>query len=191
MAELVEIAEPIVLIGPMKAGKTTIGKLLAERLSCSFVSLDRLEQTYTQANGFDEETAAELRRMAGGWARYSYRRQFFAEAIVQFLAEHDSGVLELGGGHPILPDAEQQTRVAHALAPLRYVVLLLPSMDRLESLSVLKSRQKPEHLLESDWNEEFLKDDRFVRLAKHIIYTAGKSPEETCEEIITWIVRQG
>ena len=39
--------EPIILIGPLKAGKTTIGTRLAARLDCSFVSLDRLEKQYT------------------------------------------------------------------------------------------------------------------------------------------------
>jgi shikimate kinase len=189
MTQPVATTESIILIGPMKAGKTTVGKQLAQMLSCSFVSLDRLERTYTEACGFDAALAADLSQKSGAWAGYSYRRQFFAEAVARFLTEYTNGVLELGGGHPIAPDAEQQSRIEEALQPHRNVVLLLPSRDKEESLATLRSRQKPEHLGEGDWNEAFLKGDQFVRLAKYTVYTAGKSPTATCEEIIKWVMR--
>lgn len=176
--------EAIILIGPMKAGKTTVAKLLAERLNRPFISLDRLERKYTAAVGFDEETAAMIQSREGDWAWCSYRRQFFADAVVRFLTEHLIGVLELGGGHPIAPDDEQQTRIAQALAPFPHVILLLPMPDRAEALQILRERQKPEHVVEGDWNEEFLRDDTFVRLAKHVVYTVDKSPVEICDEII-------
>lgn len=177
----------VILIGPLKAGKTTVGRLLAERLGRPFISLDQLERKYTAALGFDAETAAAIRRREGALAGYNYRRQFFAEAVARFLAEHPTGVLELGGGHPIVPDETQQTRIAQALAPFPHVILLLPTADLAESLRILRGRQKPERLVEGDLNEEFLRDDRFMRLAKHVVYTAGKSPVEVCEEIAAWL----
>jgi hypothetical protein len=63
------------------------------------------------------------------------------------------------------------------------VVLLLPTADLRESLTILKGRQKPERL-HPDLNEELLADDRFLRLAKHVIYTQGKSPSESCAELL-------
>src|SRR6266436_1856169 len=122
MAQQTAKNDPIILIGPMKAGKTTVGSLLAERLHCPFISLDCLERHYTEALGFDARLAYTLQATQGEWAGYSYRRQFFAEAVRQFLAEHASGVLELGGGHPILADETQQLCVERALAPFRHVV---------------------------------------------------------------------
>ena len=181
--------EPIILIGPMKAGKTTVGRLLAAWLHRSFSSLDRVERHYTEAFGFDAHLADTIQRTQGDWAWYSYRRQFFAEAVVQFLAEHASGVLELGGGHPILANEIHQARVDHALAPFQHVVLLLPTPDIEASLRILKARQKPAHL-NPDWNEAFLHDDRYFRLAKHVIYTEGQTPEATCQEILARMERQ-
>ena len=177
-------SEPIILIGPLKVGKTTIGKLLAKRLSCSYVSLDNLERSYTETVGFDGDIAATIQAHQGDLAWYTYRRQFFDEAVVQFLAEHNSGVLELGGGHPILPNEEKQSRVNRALEPFGKVILLLPTSDIQESLHILKSRQKAEYL-NPDLNEEFLKDNRFLELAKFTFYTEGKSPDETCDDIIS------
>ena len=160
MTQTVANQEPIILIGPMKAGKTTVGTRLAAQLECSFASLDRLERYYAEALGFDALLADTIQAAQGDWAWYTYRRQFFAEAVVRFLADHASGVLELGGGHPILADEAQQTRVDRALAPFRHVVLLLPTPDIDASLGILKGRQKPTYR-DDDWNEKFLQDDRY------------------------------
>ena len=177
------VNEPIILMGPMKVGKTTIGKLLAERINCSFTSLDRLERSYIQADGFDPESAVLIQSQQGDWAWYSYRRQFFAEAITRFLIEHTTGILELGGGHPILPDPEKQAKVAQLLSSRNYVVSFLPTPNLQESLLILKGRQKPERL-HPDLNEDFLKDDRYLRMAKEVLYTKDKSPAECCDELM-------
>ena len=175
--------EPIIMIGPMKAGKTTVGKLLAEQLDLPHISLDRFEKQYTEPVGYDDTLAQKLQAEEGDLAWYSYRRTFFDTAVTSFLAEHTKGVLDLGGGHPILPDAAKQARVNEALAPYRNVVLLLPTADLQESIQILKPRQRPEYL-NPDLNEIFLADHRFVQMAKYVFYTEGKTPEETCIEII-------
>ena len=59
------LSEPIILIGPLKAGKTTVGKALAKRLGCAFSSLDRLERQYTVPAGFDTEKLEYLRETRG------------------------------------------------------------------------------------------------------------------------------
>ncbi len=168
----------------MKAGKTTVGRLLAERLGLPFVSLDACEQRYALAAGFDPVVAASIREREGDWAWYGYRRRYFAAAVVRFLAEHPRGVLELGGGHPILPDPADQTRVERAVGEVTHVVLLLPSADRGESLRVLRRRQRPEHLAEKDWNEVFMADDRYERMATVVVYTAGRTVGETCGVVV-------
>jgi shikimate kinase len=180
---MTQLTEPIILIGPMKAGKTTIGRLLAERLACPFFSLDRLERNYIRPVGFNENLAIEIQQTQGDLAWYTYRRAFFDEAVVRFLAGHPTGILELGGGHPIAPDEAKQQRIHQALAPYRQVVLLLPDPDIQKSLKILNERQKPEHR-NPDFNEIFLADDRFFQLAKLVIYTGSKTPAEICDEIM-------
>jgi hypothetical protein len=48
----------VVLIGPQRAGKSTIGGLLAARLGVPQVSLDMLRSGYYRELGFDEAAAA-------------------------------------------------------------------------------------------------------------------------------------
>lgn len=175
--------EPIILIGPVFAGKSTVGRLLAEALGCLFLSLDKVERPYILAAGYDPDTAQRIREAEGLFADYTYRRQFFDTAVVQFLAEYRSGVLELGGGHPIVPDPAKQERINQALAPFSRVVLLLPLPDAQASIQALRPYQKPEYL-NPDLNEILLADDRFQHLAKFTFYTNNKTPAETCQEIL-------
>ena len=48
----------VILIGPIGVGKTTVGKMLAELLSCPFISLDDKERIYTQKVGYDDRAIA-------------------------------------------------------------------------------------------------------------------------------------
>ena len=103
--------------------------------------------------------------------------------MIRFLAEHPLGVLELGGGHPILPDAQKQTHVDRALAAYRHVFLIMPTQDVAQSIALLKTRQKPERL-DPDLNELFLADDRFFRLARQVFTTDGKAPQALVDEML-------
>jgi hypothetical protein len=181
----VDLTEPnqIILIGPCNAGKSTIGKMLAARLGAPFVSLDSVERKYTVPAGYDPDRAEEIGKSGVPFAGYGCRRMFFDAAVVGFLADYREGVLELGGGHPIIPDPEKQARVTEALRPYNRVVLLLPTPDLRESMAILRARDGvPEG--EPYFNELFLKDDTFLTLARFIVTTHGKTPEETCDEVL-------
>ena len=175
--------ERIVLIGPLKAGKSTVGRRLATELDWPFYSLDRLERSYVEPAGFDPQHAKRLQQETDDWTWYSYRRQFFAAAVSAFLRDHPHGVLELGGGHPIVPDPAHQAEIQAALATCRYVILLIPSDNRLESVRLLNSRLRPEWQAE-DWNRRFLSDNRFWEMATHVVHTAGKLPDETVQDLM-------
>src|SRR3989338_4152167 len=109
--------KPIILIGPIGAGKTTIGKMLAKKLGAPFYSLDEEEKTYTTPVGYDSKHHRRLKKQQGPFPAYEYARGFFDEAVVRFLQAHKNGVFDLGGGHPIVPDPEKQERIKAALKP--------------------------------------------------------------------------
>jgi len=67
----------IVLIGPMRTGKSTLGKLLAQSLNVPRVSLDDICSNYFKEAGFDRETGKQTpsKGRFPGW--YLYYQSFF------------------------------------------------------------------------------------------------------------------
>ena len=176
-------AEPIILIGPIGAGKTTIGKLLAGKLSIPFYSLDEEEKQYTIPLGYSDKQYDLIKEQKGPFPAYEYARGFFDEALIRFLEAHDDGVFDLGGGHPVVQDAQKQQRINALLKPYSNIILLMPMENLDESLTILRKRNEITDEI-PDFNTLYFKDRTFWDLAKFVVYTEGKTPEETCGEVL-------
>ena len=179
----------IILIGPIRTGKSTLGKLLSEKLSRPLLSLDDLRWNYYREIGYDDELAKTIRQQGGFLALVLYWQLFDAHAIERVLAEHQNCILDFGAGAGASESLENQVRVRKALAPYPNVVLILPSIDTEETLQILKARDaNPPTDLKFDFNRHFVERGFYQRLAKHTVYTQGKLPEETRDEILRLVV---
>jgi shikimate kinase len=180
----------IILIGPIGAGKTTIGELLSQRLNRQWVQIDGVRFDYYKEIGYDEGLAQE-KRQSGIAALIAYWKPFEVYAVERILADHQNCVIDFGAGHSVYEDETLLARARQALAPYPHVILLLPSPDPAESLAILTERLRAEDPeLSPDIiqvNELFLRHRSNYDLAKHIVYTKGKLPQETCDEIATWL----
>lgn len=78
-------------------GKTIVGRLLAERLRCSFVDLDE----WTAA-GFSESSVAEIWRVHGERAWRDAESRALARAL-----QPPERIVALGGGTPLIPEAAE------------------------------------------------------------------------------------
>lgn len=180
----------IILIGPTRTGKSTIGKLLSEKLGHPQVSLDNLRREYYREIGYDETLAKTFRQQGGFLALVLYWNLFDAYAIERLLADHHHCVFDFGAGSCVSESQESFVRVQLALAPYPNILLILPSPDLEESLQILRDRDThPPTDLNFDFNRHFLEHDAYYTLAKHIVYTKGKLPEETCDEILSLVIR--
>jgi len=174
----------IILIGPIGAGKSTVGKLLSEKLNLPQVEMDELRTKYYIEIGYDEAVAKSKRETEGFWGMYQYWKPFEAHAVERLLSEHKDCVIDFGAGHSVFEDEKLFDRVQKILAPYKNVFLLLPSPDLDESINILNEREEFLHEMKPNINEHFIKHHSNYDLAKHIIYTKDKTPEETCEEIL-------
>ena len=175
--------QDIVLIGPVRTGKSTLGRLLAEKLGLPQVSLDELRNKYFQEIGFEPLLAQEIRQKGGFLALVFYRELFAAHAVERLLAEHRDCVIDFGAG--IYESDEMFSRVQKELSEYPNVVLVLPSPDIEESVRILAERDaNPPADLTFDLTTRFLKHHTYYDLARITIYTRGRTPEETCQEIL-------
>jgi shikimate kinase len=174
----------IIFIGPIGVGKSTISKMAAERLALPSFSLDE-EEHLAASVGYDVRHYVQIQKEKGLLVAYEYRRSFYDHLVPLFLASHERGVLDFGGGHPIVPDAKKQETIKKALAPYERIFLLMPTPNPEESIRILRSRNKiPDG--GPDFNALYFQSGNrtFWDIAKHVLYTDGKTPEETCEEVL-------
>src|SRR3989442_1807112 len=95
----------VALVGLRGAGKTTIGRALANRLRVPFVELDALVE---KDAGLPLEAIFQLHGEA-------YYRRLAREVLTRFLAETDAAVLATGGG--IVTDPGSSGRLRNAARP--------------------------------------------------------------------------
>lgn len=190
----------VILIGPLAAGKTTVAKLLGVALGMPVVELDDLRWGYYAEIGYDPERAEQLRREGGLSARGAYWKPFEAYGVERLLQDYPAGyVLPLGAGNTVYDDPAHFERVQAALAPYPRVVFLTPSPDAETSLRYLGERFRalvpdcpPDVLAQVDAvNRRFVEHPANARLAKYTVYTAGKTPEQTRDDVLVALNLRG
>lgn len=92
-------------------------------------------------------------------------------------------VVDLGGGHSIGEDEKLFARVKKALSPFPNVILITPSLDLEESIAILNERTGGFVSNGYDFHENLVRSHCNYELAKHTVYTKGRTPEKTVSEI--------
>lgn len=186
----------IILIGPIRTGKSTIAKLLSEKLNLPRFRMDKLRFEYYKETDYNEKLAEQIKNEKGFLALCEYWKPYGIYSIKRVLEDCKKGVIDFGGGLSVYEDVNQLKEVLELLIPYQ-VILLLPSENIAESIEILNSRMEAK-----DYQEHFSKEDidsrkklnhLFVNhqsnqvLAKNTFYTKNKKPEETCNEIINYL----
>ena len=160
----------IFLIGPMGAGKSTIGRQLAGMLKLDFVDSDAEIQRRT---GVDIPTIFEFEGEEG------FRRR--EQAVLDELSEEDHHVLATGGGAVMLPENRR------ILASRGFVVYLSCSVDQ-QFERTARDRNRP--LLQTDDPrgrlEELMevRDPLYRETADLVVSTDKRAASSVAKEIV-------
>lgn len=150
--------------------------------------MDELRWDYYKELGYSKAMERSIAAKEGPDGVQRYWKPFEAHAVQRMLSEYRDCVFDFGAGHSVYEDEVLFEKVRLALEPYENVVLLLPSADLDESVRILSERIRaddpniPEEVLRI--NAGFVKHRSNGLLAKKVVYTEDRTPEETCEEII-------
>lgn len=167
------LPERVVLVGPMGAGKSTIGRMLAKELGYRFLDSDRIIEERCGANIpwiFDVEGEDGFRQRE--------------TAMLDELSQVQGTVLATGGGAVMRPEN-------HALLRKNAVVIYLKTSIEQQVERTRKDRNRP--LLQNDDPEGVLRrlfavrDPLYTRLADIVMFTDRKSPRLVVRQLVNRI----
>ncbi|HKI55193.1 MAG TPA: hypothetical protein VJ987_13780 [Anaerolineales bacterium] len=181
----------IILIGPIGSGKTTIAELLYSRTMLPHRSMDLLRWKYFEEIGYDRHIANEKFHKEGFWGLYRYWKPFEAHAVKRILEDFKECVFDFGGSQTVYEDDNLFEQVRGLMEPYPHIILLMPTPDQDESIQILHARNT--YVSDDQWavNELFVRHHSNYDLAKHIVYTEGKTPEDTSAEVLQWARSNG
>ncbi|WP_369202024.1 shikimate kinase [Streptomyces sp. PU-14G] len=158
----------VVLVGPMGAGKSTVGALLAARLG---VTCRDTDQDIVEAAG---KPISEIFLDEGE----PHFRELERAAVRTALAEH-TGVLALGGG-AVLAD---ETRALLAGQPVAFLEMGVSEavkrvgLDAARPLLMINPRQQWRTLMEE-------RRPLYTEVARVVVSTQDRTPEQVADEIL-------
>jgi shikimate kinase len=181
--------QEIVLIGPVCAGKSTVGDLLGEELATEHVDIDHVSARYYLEAGWSVERFRAIEHRAGLMDAYRDGEQAMVSVLERSLADYRDCIVSLGAAHTHFFDPALMDRAREALAPFGRVVLLLPSPDLARSVSIL--RERCDALGLPSWRdsacdliERWVMDSCNRDLATVTVYTEGRDAAQTRDEVL-------
>lgn len=181
---------PIVFIGPMAAGKSTLSKALATRLGARLVPLDAVRWYYHLEDGYDftaPEPEGGFPEIVRGWEPFSIA------AVERALEDFPGSVFDFGAGHAHFEDPARVDRLEQALSTVAHVVLVLPHAD-LDATEQL-CNQRDQERGGSRWshsrdvmNRTFIHSEVFRRVATHTVFVEGRAAEQVVDELMAQLL---
>jgi len=181
----------ILLVGPIGSGKSTIAELLCARTMLQHCSLDLLRWMYFEEIGYDRSIARTKYAEEGIWGLYRYWKPFEAYAVKRMLEDYRECIYDFGSSQTVYEDDNLFKQVNDLFAPYPFIVLLMPSPDKDESIRILNGRTSHIPDEQRQINEHFVRHHSNYDLAKYSVYTKDKTPEQTCDEVLEWVRSNG
>jgi shikimate kinase len=161
----------VFLIGFMGAGKTTVGRVLAQNLGWKFYDLDHLIESR------EHQSIADIFARAGE----SGFRKIESAMLVELLNRSrcdDGAVIALGGGAFVPAENREALRRAGAIT-----VLLSAPVEELSRRCAIAGEARPLARDQSKFKQLYASREKAYALASFRIETAGKRIHEVAQEI--------
>ena len=175
------MSDQVIILGPLNVGKSTLAKILAQKLDMPRCCLDDIQWAYLAETDFEHEKAKSLIRSDLEEFR-RYTNPYLVSVVQRAIHEHPSHIIDFGAGHTAFDESDHIELIKSILLPVTRVLLLMPSSDIDVCLSSLPGPADGMRM-----NPTFIEHPLKHELANHVIYTLDKNPAEVADEAITWL----
>lgn len=177
--------QTICLIGPMATGKSTIAEELSKIVNLPRVPMDKVRCYYYFKHGYSLETERQLETFE---KKVQYWKPFELISVKEILKDFPNSIIDFGAGLSYYPKKEHLNEIKTFLKEYPNIFLLLPSIDKKESLEICNERLKIRKGSELDKNDinanrDFIYHESNYEICKHIIYTKNREPSDIAIEI--------
>lgn len=161
---------PLILVGPMGAGKSTLGRHLSQVLSWPFYDSDRV---------IEEKTGADIPWIFDVEGESGFRRR--EQEAIDELTQHRSIVLATGGGAVITPENRQMMHERGCVVYLWTPVDVQLARTRNDRNRPLLQTADPQAKLEALFAE---RDPLYRSVAHHVVSTASGNLRKVADEVL-------
>ena len=162
----------IILIGPMGTGKSTVAKLLKNKIEgIDRISLDDRERL---------KILYKNKRKFGNFKNFEF---VLTGTVLSSL--NKPYIIDFGAGHSIYEDEILRSQMKKMCSQFKNIILLLPSKDKAKSREILAERRKIKlgsHKDQDNWH--FITAENNYEIATNILYEENKTPEDISREIM-------
>lgn len=172
----------IIIIGPIGVGKSTVAPEVARRTGKKHIDMDELREEIYALTDFSKKLLKKAYSKGGivGW--HDYQKPFELFAVQTLLEQNTNAVIEFGGGQSVYTDETQAATFLNLIKDEPFVILMLPCENSVRSAKILGDRAR--NIDEKILNDIFITSETNKKAAKYVVYTEGKTPEETISEIV-------
>lgn len=176
----------ITITGPRSVGKTTVSKILANKLGLKYYSSDEIGEKY-----FAKQGGLDKAIKSGKIGKFIKDSSY---GLIRGVYKKDNFVFDLSGGSVSSKKYPEASKKVRETAKKNSVVVgLLPSKNMEDAIEILFHREeKRPHFRNMDKKELLVETEKdykkfpplFDELCGLIIYTKNKTPEKISNEII-------
>lgn len=173
------MTDTLVLTGPIGVGKSTQGRLLAERLGRPLCVYDEIKDRYRYPIGLSREKALQIHASDGVYAMLQYMNEYKSQILQPIIEDHPGHIIDLGAGAHAFDEPHQVARARAAFDLADDVILLMPS-DDLET----NVRSLPGIRENYEVNTFLIMHPTNALFATGTVYTLNKAPAAITAEIL-------
>jgi hypothetical protein len=179
----INMTKHIVVIAPRGVHLETLAKTLAEKLQRPMHSPDDFSNEEWKALGYDYKKEVLGFAKGGAYLVYQDKVPLRIAAVEKLLSNPTPSIIVLPPDYVVYEDRENLSLIKQILRKKARVILLTPTDDISENARILDA-DLSKMTNWSEVNAYWVRHPANEKLAKHRVYTADKTEQETCAEIL-------